>query len=186
MIFADGENLVWRYQAMLEAGWQPRDDVDCHIQDVVVWHKRFSHSVRMEEVLRATYYTYVVGDEPRVRQIQDTIRGLSFKAHRNTTLPTTLTPRVFKKHKKHAKGKGVDIAMVVDVLTHVHHDNVDSVLLLTGDGDYIPLIQEVQRSGKQCYVSAFSDGLHPDLPLIADRFNCLDGIMFPNGDPAGA
>lgn len=185
MIFVDGENLVCRYQAMVQAGWQPRDNIDCHIPDVVVWHHSFSHCVRMEEVIRATYYTYVVGDEPRVRQIKETIRELSFRAHRNTTLPTKLTPRVFKKQKKSAKGKGVDIAMVVDVLTHVHRDNIDSVLLLTGDGDYLPLIEEIQRSGKQCYVSAFSDGLHPDLPLIADRFYCLDGTTFQHGAPTG-
>ena len=72
------------------------------------------------------------------------------------------------------------------VQTAVHHDNIDAVLLLTGDGDYIPLIEEIKRSAKQCYVSAFSDGLHPDLPLIADRFYCLDGTMFPHGAPTGA
>ncbi len=73
--------------------------------------------------------------------------------------------------------------MVVDLLSHVHRDNVDSVLILTGDGDIIPVIEEVQRSGKHCYVSAFSSGLHPDLPMLADRFYCLDGTIFSNRPP---
>jgi uncharacterized LabA/DUF88 family protein len=186
MIFVDGENLVSRYQAMLSEGWVPRDDGVCHIQDVLVWHCSFSHLVRMDEVIRATYYTYVVGDENRVREVQDLIRKLEFSAHQNSPLPRTLTPKVFKKNRRSAKAKGVDIQMTVDILTNVYRDNLDTVLLLSGDGDYIPVIEEVLRCGKQCYVSAFSNGLHRDLLLIADQFYCLDGTMFPQGPPKKA
>jgi uncharacterized LabA/DUF88 family protein len=183
MMFIDGENMVFRYQSMLAKGWTPRDDDVCHIPDVLIWHSSFSQLVRMDEVIRATYYTYVVGDENRLTEVRNLIRTLSFSNHRNSALPNTLTPIVFKKSGRSIKAKGVDIQMTVDILTHVHRDNVDTVLLLSGDGDYIPVIQEVLRCGKQCYVSAFSDGLHHDLPLIADQFYCLDGTMFPSGRP---
>jgi uncharacterized LabA/DUF88 family protein len=183
MMFIDGENMVFRYQSMLAKGWTPRDDDVCHIPDVLIWHSSFSQLVRMDEVIRATYYTYVVGDENRLTEVRNLIRTLSFSNHRNSALPNTLTPIVFKKSGRSTKAKGVDIQMTVDILTHVHRDNVDTVLLLSGDGDYIPVIQEVLRCGKQCYVSAFSDGLHHDLPLIADQFYCLDGTMFPSGRP---
>jgi hypothetical protein len=73
MIFADGENLVNRYQSMLEKGWTPRNDNVCHIPDVLIWHSSFSTLIRMDEVIRATYYTYVVGDENRVTEIRNLI-----------------------------------------------------------------------------------------------------------------
>ena len=181
MIFVDGENLVSRYQAMVSKGWVPREDEVCHIKDVLVWHPSFSHLVRMDEVIRATYYTYVVGSYEYVKEVRETIRNLKFLGHRNSSLPNTLTPKVFKKNRRSAKAKGVDIQITVDILTNAYRDNLDTVLLLSGDGDYIPVIEETQRCGKQCYISAFSDGLHPELPLIADRFYCLDGTMFsPN------
>jgi uncharacterized LabA/DUF88 family protein len=72
----------------------------------------------------------------------------------------------------------------VDVLNHVHRDNVDTVLLLSGDGDYMPVIAEVQRCGKQCWVSAFSDGLNEQLKYISDKFYLLDGTMFQPGGPS--
>lgn len=183
IMFIDGENLVFRYQSMLAKGWKPRDDGVCHISDVLIWHSSFSQLLRMDEVIRATYYTYVVGNENRLVEVRNLIHTLQFSTHRNSALPNTLTPIVFNKSGRSTKAKGVDIQMTVDILTHVHRDNIDTVLLLSGDGDYIPVIQEVLRCGKQCYVSAFSDGLHHDLPLIADQFYCLDGTMFPSGRP---
>lgn len=184
MIFADGENLVFRYQQMLVQGWVPRSDGVTHIRDVLIWHQTFSQGIFLDEVLRATYYTYVVGDELKVKQVQETIKSLSFLGNRNSTLPMNLTPRVFKKPKASAKTKEVDIQLTVDVLNQIHSNNIDTVLLLSGDGDYIPLIEEIQRCGKQCFVSAFSDGLNDQLRYIADKFYCLDHTMFPSGKPS--
>jgi uncharacterized LabA/DUF88 family protein len=178
MIFVDGENLVHRFQHMVTKGWVPHTGDLAHIPDSVIWHSGFSIDGTTHEILRATYYTYVVGDPGRVEEVEAQIRGLSFNRHRNSTLPNQLTPRVFKKEKKSAKSKGVDIAMVVDILGHVYAGNLDTVLLLSGDGDYLPLITDVQRAGKQCYVGAFSDGLNAKLPLVADAFFCLNNTAF--------
>ena len=105
MIFADGENLVLRYQSMVAKRWSPREDEVCHIKDVLVWHPSFSQLVRMDEVIRATYYTYVVGSEERVKDVRNTIRSLEFSGHRNSPLPRNLTPMVFKKNKRSAKAR---------------------------------------------------------------------------------
>jgi uncharacterized LabA/DUF88 family protein len=181
MIFIDGENLVMRYQDMVKKGWEARTDEVLYIPDSVIWQSTFSQGIAMNEVLRATYYTYVIGDSDKVTRVENAIKNLQFNKHRNSTLPSQITPQVFKKENRSAKGKGVDIALVVDMLSHVHADNIDAVMLLSGDGDYAPLIREVQRCGKQCYVSAFSLGLNPRLPIIADSFNSLDSSMFVSG-----
>lgn len=183
MVFIDGENLVFGYQSMLDRGWVPRKDDVVHVSDVLVWHPSFTHLVRLHEVLRATYYTYAVGSDPQIDAIRGQIKSLRFNKHRDSEFPNWLTPQVFKKDKKTAKAKGVDIQLTVDVLTQVHHDNVDTVYLMSGDGGYRPLIEEVIRSGKHIYLSAFSDGLDGSLVHRVDDFYCLDGTMFPQGPP---
>ena len=177
MVFVDGENLVCRYQAMLKKGFVPRDEL-YHERDVAVWFPRFTLLGREHEILRTTYYTYVVGDDDRIATIENEIKNLRFDKHRASRLPDTVSPCVFKKNSKAKSGKGVDIKLCVDVLTHVYHGNTDAILLLSGDGDYEPLLSEVLRNGVQVYVSAFSDGLNPRLVRLADRTYELDGTTW--------
>jgi uncharacterized LabA/DUF88 family protein len=54
----------------------------------------------------------------------------------------------------------------------------DVLFLLSGDGDYLPLIEEITRSGKQVWVAAFSKGLNSNLRFAADEFFDLDEIFF--------
>jgi uncharacterized LabA/DUF88 family protein len=85
---------------------------------------------------------------------------------------------VFKKPAKSRSGKGVDIRLCVDVLGHVYRGNTDAVLLMSGDGDFEPLIEEVMRAGVQVFLSAFSDGLNPRLRHIVDAIYELDGTTW--------
>ena len=59
-----------------------------------------------------------------------------------------------------------------------YHRDVDTVFLLSGDGDYLPLVKEIMRTGTQVWVGAFSDGLNPKIPSAVDRFIDLDQILF--------
>ncbi|MEK0338540.1 MAG: NYN domain-containing protein, partial [Nitrosopumilus sp.] len=77
-----------------------------------------------------------------------------------------------------AKSKGVDIQMTVDILSNVYKNNIDTVYLVSGDGDYKPVIDEVIRNGKHIYLAAFSDGLNPNLRHSVDKFIDLDKIYF--------
>lgn len=204
MIFVDGENLVFRYQHMIghkERPRIPREDV-LHKRDVYVWVNNFYLNEQLHEIIRATYYTSAFGDDLKIKEAKDDIRNLNFSKHRNLTLPNRFTPHVFKKKKKNSKkeknienkkdgentcncdslyivkSKGVDIQLTVDILNHVHSDNVDTVLLFSGDGDFIPVMTEVQRCGKQFWVYAFSKGLNPEIEPIADKFICIDNLFF--------
>jgi len=64
------------------------------------------------------------------------------------------------------------------MLTHVFRNNIDVVYLVSGDGDYMPVLQEAVRMGKQVYVAAFSSGFNESLVTIADEFRSLDTIYF--------
>ena len=181
MAFIDGENLVARFQAMLEAGEVPTSEVT-HRRDVYAWGLGTIQPA-LNIVRRATYYTYVVGSEEAANGAAMEIRALRFTQYEPTEmmgserLGVNLYPRVFLKPKKR-RGKGVDIQMAVDMLSNTYHDNLDTVYLVSGDGDFEPLIAECQRYGKQVFVAALSSGLSPKLRLIADRFINLDPYYF--------
>ena len=54
---------------------------------------------------------------------------------------------------------------------HAFLNNYDAAVLIAGDGDYVPLVQEVKRLGKVVYLEFFEHcGLSPDLHLAADLF----------------
>jgi uncharacterized LabA/DUF88 family protein len=184
MIFFDGENLVCRYQAMLKEGRVPRPDV-AHVRDSLIYGDGMANLVQVgfHEIIRATYYTSTMGDEAALAGLADQIKSQNVTPKMGASLPCKLTPQVFRRDKGTSRSKGVDIKLTVDVLSQVYKDTVDTVYIQTGDGDYLPLMEEVQRHGKQLYISAFSNGLNPRLRLLADQFYIIDGHMFPHGAP---
>ncbi len=182
MMFIDGENLVMRYQEMLGSGRIPQESV-VHETDTYVWTPS-TWVPKYQVISRAIYYTYVQGDETTVIATSDAIRKMCFhqyspmnQLHVTPGVVNTLYPKVYKKGKG-KKAKGVDIQMTVDILTNVEQDNMDNVYLLSGDGDYKPVIEECIRRGKQVYISAFSSGLSDSLKMIADQLVCLDDFYF--------
>jgi uncharacterized LabA/DUF88 family protein len=52
-------------------------------------------------------------------------------------------PTVFKKQKE--KSKGVDITLAKDLLINSFFDNYQVAVLIAGDADYVPLVDEVKR-----------------------------------------
>ena len=89
-----------------------------------------------------------------------------------------LLPHVFKKPSKSQKTASVDINITIDVLRHCYHKDVEAVCILTGDGDYIPLIEEAMRTGTGLFVGAFSKGLNERLRVVPDEFFDLDQMFF--------
>lgn len=176
MVFVDGENIVFNYQKLLENNL-PKDSVK-HMQDVYAWEEKTIMNPGLHNIIRAKYYTYATGSDEKIDQIKNDIKSLSYQKPNESRLPNHLYPTVFKKSKKEAQSKGVDIQMTVDILSQIYRDNVDTVYLIAGDGDYLPIISEVIRMGKQIYLSAFSSGLNPKLKHKVDQFYLLDDIYF--------
>ena len=103
MAFIDGENLVMRYQDMLKQGKTPKRNPEMkYLQDVYVWHPG-SFNTKPHDVIRATYYTYVVGDDAKVVDVEDEIKQLGFQSNLGTQRVFTLYPKVFKKLKRVGK-----------------------------------------------------------------------------------
>lgn len=189
MVFVDGENLIFRYQKMLDEGATPNDGVT-HQPDAFVW-RWGTVKPGLNVIARATYYMYVTGDEQRIQEIKQRIRELTFQQYHRPELRLggilrNLYPRVFHKIRRR-KAKGLDIQMTVDILSNLYEDNLDVAYLVTGDGDYFPVIEEIIRKGKQAFVAALSDGLNEELVNRADKFINLDPVYFkqvsPKSDP---
>jgi uncharacterized LabA/DUF88 family protein len=180
ILFVDGENLTLRYQAMLAAGSVPRKGV-IHTQDVFVWHEKID--VDLRKVIRVCYYTSIVGDEPQVVDIKKQLSQIQFTTIADDGgISGQIVPVVFKKPSKSQKTRNVDIQIVIDIMRYAFTDEIDRVYLATGDGDYLPLIQEVMRRGKQVELLAFSSGLNTTLPYSVDRFFDLDTVFFGEED----
>jgi uncharacterized LabA/DUF88 family protein len=112
-----------------------------------------------DAAVRAYYYTSLVGDDAFIWDVKLQLRACKF------------SPEGFKRDSRHAKAKGVDIALTKDMLSHAFRDNYKIAVLVAGEGDYLPVVQEVQRLGKLVFLLFFeNEGLNPKLKLAADNF----------------
>ena len=79
---------------------------------------------------------------------------------------------VFKKEKHNQKSKGVDITLARDFLANAFMNNYDAVLI-AGDADYLPIVNEAKRMGKLVYIIFFhgeGSGLSRKLHIASDQF----------------
>jgi hypothetical protein len=170
MLFVDGENFAIRAQRVardrgiaLIPGPYYMPDVFAWLPDVRPTSALTNNEATPIQVqphaIRAHCYTSVFGDDALVQQVRETLWSVGF------------TPEVFKKARKDEKAKGVDIALTRDLLSHAHFDNYDVAVVMSGDGDYVPVLNEVKRLGKVVYVGAFAGaGLSNELRLASDMF----------------
>lgn len=168
MAFVDGENFSIRGQAVLEnEGIKPRASATWFERDVFLWfplhhpHEALGTASRQNWTanppIRAHYYTAVQGDAPKLVDVRERLRVLEFQ------------PSVFQKEKGR-QSKRVDITLARDVLSHAYQENYDVALLVAGDGDYLPLVEEVQRRGRRVALGFFGEYTNADLRVQADSW----------------
>lgn len=75
--------------------------------------------------------------------------------------------------KRRARQKGVDVLLAVDMLTGAFASIFDIAVLVAGDADFIPAVEEVKRRGVMVLVVADPKSLADDLRRAADRFFAL-------------
>jgi len=75
---------------------------------------------------------------------------------------------------EHQVQKEVDVAMAVQMVVHAFKDNYDVAIVVSGDRDFIPAIQEVQSAGKRVEVAAFKSSVADEMERQSDVFHNLD------------
>jgi len=177
LVFVDGENLSVRYKEMVSSGRIPRPD-NVIVGESFVWTNRIflKHSWNIK---RVSYYTSLSGDDDAVRALRQAISSTSYQCNTGTMTRTSqLVPFVRKKSSRSRKESICDIAIAVDVMRACYRDHAPTIWILSGDGDFVQLFEEVLHSGKTAYASAFSSGLNEEIPLVVDEFICLDDLFF--------
>lgn len=71
-----------------------------------------------------------------------------------------------------AKKADWDVGMAVDAIKYAH--KVDAIVLATGDGDFIPLVEYVKNLGCQLEVITFGRSASSGLRAVVDDFIDLD------------
>lgn len=177
MAFIDGENFTIRTQDKANSRNIELKENDCYVRDTFFWIpnvkggaeilQNIQDDLRLQDSsVRSYYYTSMAGDNDAIQNMKIKIRNCGF------------SPEVFKKNKKSDKAKGVDIALTIGMLSHAYMNNYDVAVLYSGDGDYVPVVEEVKRTGKSVFVCGYEgSGLSNDLRLASDEFIDLCSIF---------
>lgn len=86
----------------------------------------------------------------------------------------TIRTRPYDSHGE--RQKGVDVDMACNVMFHAAADNFDVAILVTGDGDFVPLVEFLKTMGKRVEVASFDCSLSKWLRRSADRTMILDDM----------
>mmetsp|Transcript_4178 Transcript_4178/g.7538 ORF Transcript_4178/g.7538 Transcript_4178/m.7538 type:complete len:197 (+) Transcript_4178:152-742(+) len=143
-LFIDGSNL---YAAAKSLGF----DIDYKLLR--------SEFMQRGKLLRANYYTALLENDD-----YSPIRPLVDWLHYNGFNMITKPAKEFTDSQGRRKVKGnMDIELAVDAMETAEH--VDHIVIFSGDGDFRPLVEALQRKG--CRVSVVST-IRSQPPMIAD------------------
>ena len=79
------------------------------------------------------------------------------------------------------KQLGVDVALAVKVVSLAASSQSDTFIIVSGDGDFIPVIEEVKNKGKKIEFAAWEECINKSLMDECDYFIPLDDlpILYP-------
>ncbi len=178
-VFIDGENLLARFEAMLATGLEITSGTK-YSPGRFVWHPNLS-SIILRSVSRICYYTAFVASDDGIFELRKEIAEIEYgRKEAQDKVQASVVPFVFKKEKQKSKSKSVDINLTTDILRGAYTNGYERAFLISGDGDYVPVVQDVMRLGKQVYIGALSSGLNRELPVVGDHFYNLDSQFFMN------
>ncbi len=164
MIFIDGSNLFGA----------------CRILSFKIdLEKLVSELVGGRDLIRPYYYCSVP-EKPSQGNL-DFIRSLKYLGFK--VVQKTLKKRYDATGKEYFVEKGVDVALVIDMLGMAYKNAYDVAVLIAGDGDYVGVTEEVRRLGKRVEIAFFENNpnastslVASDLRLTTDHFISLDSI----------
>jgi uncharacterized LabA/DUF88 family protein len=110
-------------------------------------------------LLRAYYYTAVIEDQ-EFSSIRPLIDWLDYNGY---TVVTKATKEYFDANGRRKIKGSMDVELAIDAMELAGH--VDQIVLFSGDGDFRPLVEAVQRRGVRVTVVST---LTSQPPMIAD------------------
>lgn len=92
-----------------------------------------------------------------------------------------VTTKDYRTFSSGAKKADLDLDIAMDIVRLVDAGAVDSVVLASGDGDFMPVLEYCSDHGVRVEVAAFSESTHDELRKVCDRFINLSSM---DGAPA--
>jgi len=139
-----------------------------------------AHRVRIlgrhPALVRCFYFDAVDEDNPEMVAFIEKVKGLD---------DTHVYLGRIVGDKGRRRQKGVDIQLAIEALKVARSGNADVIAIVTGDQDFMPLVEAIRDEGPMVFVFAFKDNFSVDLLNAADRkhvFDDFDGSWtFPKG-----
>lgn len=153
MVFIDGSNILWACKTL-------NVKVDYRkMVDVLVGGRR---------LIRPNFYCSIgVPPSPQQIKFHDSLRFQGFNV---ITKPVKIRP-------KGAIEKGVDVALVTDMLKFAFMNVYDVCILVSGDNDFAEAVKIVKDRGIRVEIAAFEHTISRELKLLADKFISLNEIL---------
>ncbi len=70
--------------------------------------------------------------------------------------------------------KGDDIHLAIDMLRDAYEDKYDTAILVSGDGDFAPLVKYVKKKGKRVENYHFKENISLDLKKVCDKTEVIN------------
>ncbi len=129
-------------------------------------------------LLRAYFYTGIptpnlnLPQEYReqLRKQQNFLNELQNIGIKVKTMPLKKTPEGFIE-------KGVDVLLATDMIVLAYNNAYDTAILVSGDSDYIPVVEMIQQLGKRVENVSFKSTSSYDLRKVCDDFLLLDNFL---------
>jgi uncharacterized LabA/DUF88 family protein len=149
-----------------------------HLKIKIDYKKLINLLKRDRWLLRAYFYTGIPSPDlnlPREyreqwRKQQNFLNELQNLGIKVKTMPLKKTPEGFIE-------KGVDILLATDMLSLAYRNAYDTAILVSGDSDYIPVVEMVQQLGKRVENASFKKTSSFELRKVCDDFILLDKYL---------
>lgn len=113
-------------------------------------------------VIRGYYYD---GAPHHTQRTSEKMRFFDFLREKGITLRL----KEIDFNQPHPSQKGVDIFLATDMISLAYEDAYDVAFLLSGDGDYVALVDLVKSKGKRVIVMTFQNCISKNLRECADK-----------------
>lgn len=115
-------------------------------------------------VSTVTLFDMLKEDDPIQKRVYDKLKELKIRI---------VNP---KGHGREGKQLGVDVALATKVVSRASSSQCDTFIIVSGDGDFIPIIEEVKARGKKIEIASWEVCINKSLMNECDYFIPLDDI----------
>ncbi len=160
-IFIDGSNL---YNGMRE-----------NLSNTRVNLAELIKQLKRDRPLMRTYYYNATLTDDYDEDLRDGQQRF-FESLRRIPYVTVRLGRLFRRADGSLVEKGIDVAIAVESLALAYQDAYDCALIISGDGDYVELVEAIKRTGKHVECAMFKNQSAGILMEHVDVFTPLDEL----------